>query len=175
VVIDGCGALASVFAPYLAGAGVGQLALRGDGATAVADTVASIAPDTVVTMGDEALDGDVVVAADRSLAELDRIAALGVPVVAGGLTPGGGWLVVAAARPPCIACVARQAGVEPAPTAPAAAAGVVGSLLSLAVIKLLLGLGPPTAPRWLLFDAAASTLEPQSFVPARDCRLCAAA
>ncbi|MGH7789955.1 MAG: hypothetical protein ACRERC_24015, partial [Candidatus Binatia bacterium] len=66
------------------------------------------------------------------------------------------------------------AGVETRPAAPAAAAGVVGSLLALAVIKHLLGLGAASQPRWLLFDAAASTLEPQAYVRVPGCPVCAA-
>ncbi|MGH7788387.1 MAG: hypothetical protein ACRERC_16075, partial [Candidatus Binatia bacterium] len=107
---DGGGPLAAVLAPYLAGAGVGRLTLHGAGTAAVVDAVAGLAPDThVTTLAVGVADAEIVVAADLALDDLDRVATLGVPVIAGGLTPGGGWLVVAAARPPCVACVARLA------------------------------------------------------------------
>lgn len=180
VALDGCGALAAVLAPYLAGAGVGRLTVHGPGAATIAQSIAGLAPDTVAEVVERSVarvEADVVVATDLPLADFDRVASLGAPVVAGGLTPRGGWLVVAAARPPCVACVARRAGVGPAPAAPAApgtTAGVVAGMLSLAVLKLLLGLGGTGEPRWLLFDAAASTVEPQSFVPLPACPVCAA-
>ena len=54
-------------------------------------------------------------------------------------------------------------------------AGVIGSLTSLAVLKLVLGLASPPTPVWLHFDAVRSTLTEHPIEPAADCPACAAA
>lgn len=52
-------------------------------------------------------------------------------------------------------------------------AGVVGSLLSIAVLKLCLGLGARAAPIWLQFEAGRSTLTEHPLVRVVDCPVCA--
>ena len=118
---------------------------------------------------------EVLVACDVPLAELEGAAASGSPVVAGGVDENGGWLVVGGPPDICVVCAARAAGSRrdtrcDAPPTPAA--GVVASLMSLAVLKLGLGLGEPARRIWLQFDARQTTLTEQPLSRAADCPVC---
>jgi adenylyltransferase/sulfurtransferase len=70
---------------------------------------------------------------------------------------------------------ALQSSKLPHSTLSSATAGVVGSLMSLAVLKLLLGLHHLAGREWLQFDAVGSTLTAHPIVRAAECPRCAAA
>jgi molybdopterin-synthase adenylyltransferase len=204
VALAGEGELAAITALYLVGAGVGRFTLHGS--HSLCGELRDLNPEAHVTPASGALgsvDVDVLVACDRTLAEIDRAALSGRPIVAGGVSPHSGWLVVAQPRVTCASCAARQAvrgatGARPStssgrtesissggsssvrpelvegpPPLASATAGVVGALMSLAVVKLLLGLDQPSGGEWLQFDAVGSTLTAHSIVRAADCPRCA--
>ncbi len=180
VAVAGDGDLAEVVALSLAGAGIGRVALHGVEREGLRSDLVDLNPDVQVILQGGVLgsvSADVLVACDVALAELDRAAASGRPLVAGGVEEGCGWVVVAIAPDVCASCAARAFGVsELAPalsTAPTT--GVIGSLMSLAVLKLRLGLDAPARRVWLRFDAAQSTLTEHPLARAADCPTCAAA
>jgi molybdopterin/thiamine biosynthesis adenylyltransferase len=186
VALAGRGGLLDIVALYLAGAGIGRLALRD--APSLRAALVALNPDVRVVSAETPLggvDADVLVACDAPRAELDGAAAAGRPLVAGGVDAQRGWFVVADRPGHCAGCAARQAegATRPAAEAPrgappaglSPAAGVVGSLMALAVLKLRLGIGAPSRPLWMCVDAADATLSEHALVPAADCPRCAAA
>lgn len=180
VAVAGDGVLAEIVALYLAGAGIGRIVLCGAGRESLRIDLADLNPDVRVALAAADLDSaasDIVVACDAPLAQLDAAARPGRPLVAGGADNEGGWLVVSDAADICASCAGRRATV-PAGTAcragPMPAAGIVGSLLSIAVLKQRLGLGAPARPVWLQFDARRSMLSEHPIERLPDCPVCAA-
>ena len=185
VAIIGAGGVLEIVALYLAGAGIGRIALRST--ERVRRAVAALDPEVRVVPADATLrgiDADVLVACDAPPAELADAAASARPLVAGGAGAQRGWLVVADQPGICASCAARQAtGAQPVGASPHAAdaaglspaAGVVGSLMAIAVLKLRLGLAAPARPVWRRFDAADASLTEHAIVPGADCPVCAAA
>jgi molybdopterin-synthase adenylyltransferase len=180
VALAGEGELAAITALYLVAAGVGRIVLHGQHRSLSAE-LGDLNPDVLLTLASGVLgsvDADVLIACDVLLAEIYAAAAAGRPLVAGGINAHGGWFVVADAPVICASCAARQAigfGVLPHSTILSSTAGVVGSLMSIAVLKLLLGLHQPSGREWLQFDTAGSTLTPHSIARAADCPVCAVA
>jgi molybdopterin/thiamine biosynthesis adenylyltransferase len=177
IALAGEGELATITALYLTGAGVGRIALHGS--HQLRGELSDLNPDVEISLTSRALgsvDVDVLIACDAPLAGIDAAAATRRPLVAAGSTTNGGWLVVANGSVTCASCAARQSGSKlPHSTLSSATAGVVGALMSLAVVKLLLGLHQPSGREWLQFDAVGSTLTAHPIVRAADCPLCAAA
>jgi adenylyltransferase/sulfurtransferase len=206
VAIAGSGELAAIAALYLAGAGIGSMALHGTTSDLRPD-LSNLSPDVQVTLPPGRLGSvgaDVLVACNAILAEIDGAATSGRSLVAGGTESHRGWVVVADSPDTCASCVARGFGVrELAPalgwegsgrsdaartTAPgperqrleklgiaalqSPAIGVIGSLMSLAVLKLLLEIGEPARPVWLEFDGAGATLTEHPIERAPDCPAC---
>jgi hypothetical protein len=168
VAVVGDGALAEVVALYLAGAGVGRMILHGIDRDGLRAAVLDLNPDVAVSSGDLG-DVDLVVVCDGTLLQIDLVAAARRPVIAGG----DGWLVVATDPSICAGCAARAAMVGAAPPAlDSPARGVIGSLMSLAALKFLVGIGEPPRRVWLQFDALQSTLTEQSFEVTPDCASC---
>jgi hypothetical protein len=178
---------------YLAGAGIGSIALHG-ASNALRDQLVALNPDVIVTLADGRLGNvpaDVLIACDAGLADIDNAAASRCPVVAGGVDGDRGWFVVCNGPDTCASCAARygvrelapalgwagSGGREAAPPPPTpkrqqAAALQIGSLIALAVVKLRLGLGEP-AGYWR-FDGHESMLVER--LPERfpGCPVCAA-
>jgi molybdopterin-synthase adenylyltransferase len=180
VAVAGDGALAEIVALYLAGAGIGRIALPGAGREAWRADIVDLNPDVRVAPAADGLgstDADVVVACDVPLAELDGAARSGRPLVAGGVDDDGGWLVVSDTPDICASCAGRAATARRAtacrpPAMPTA--GVVGSLMSIAVLKHRLGLGESARRVWLQFDARRSMLSERPIARVPDCPACAA-
>jgi hypothetical protein len=107
VLILGGGPLAEMAALYLAGAGIGRIALL-QAAGTLADAVGDLNPDVAIAHG-AAVDAtyDVVVACDAEPA-LIASAATGRTVIAAGLNDAGGWLVVGEPGGACASCVAHR-------------------------------------------------------------------
>ena len=207
VALAGNGELAAVTALYLAGAGIGSMALHGSTSDLHA-ALRDLAPDLRVTgvpglLG--SVSADVLVACNMPLPEIDHAVTAGGQLVAGGTESHRGWLVVAHGPDTCASCGARGFGVRelapalgwegsgrsdaartadaPGPERPcleqlgiaalqSPVIGVIGSLMSLAVLKLLLELGEPARPVWLEFDAARATLTEHRIERAPDCPAC---
>lgn len=182
IAVAGSGALAETAVLYLAGAGTGRIALYGADRRALRAQLLDLNPELQVTVspdgfGDAA--ADVLVACDLALPELDRAAASRRAIVAGGSDGDGGWIAVAGPDS-CASCAARswvprspaRQGGDAGALLPTAA--VVGSLMSLAALKLLLGLGEARARTWLQFEALRSTLTEHPLERAADCPRCAA-
>lgn len=180
VAVAGNGALAEIVALYLAGAGIGRIALPGAGREPLQADILDLNPDVSVALAVDDLgsvEADILVACDVGLADLERAARSGRPVVAGGVDDDGGWLVVSDTPDICASCAGRAATARRgtacrAPTVPAA--GVVGSLMSIAVLKLRLGLGEPARRVWVQFDVRESMLSEHPIERAPDCPVCAA-
>lgn len=175
VAVAGDSEFAAITALYLAGAGIGRVVVHGR--NEASGELSDLNPDVQVTLASGALgsvDADVLIACDAPLAEIDAAAAAGRPLVAGGINRHGGWLVVADAPVTCASCAARQNESElPHSTLLSPTAGVVGSLVAIAVLKLCLGLDAWAQPVWLQFDAVRSTLTEHPLVHAVDCPVCA--
>jgi adenylyltransferase/sulfurtransferase len=182
VAIDGCGPGLSIAAQYLAGAGIGRIVVHGAERDPLLEALRAVDPalrlwsSTAPLGGAEGAPPDALVAVDLPLAELDRVARGGPPLIAGGTGGPRGWLVVAERRDACASCAARAAGTGGAagPLA-SSAAGVIGSLVALETLTLLLGLRPPTGASWQRFDAERSTLETVRLVRRDSCPACATA
>src|SRR5262245_29954543 len=104
IALAGGGALADVAALYLAGAGVGRIALHGVDRAALRARLLDLNPDLDVTEASDAFGdcaADVLVACDIAPAQLVRAAASRRPIVAGGAGGPHGWLVVAADAQTC--------------------------------------------------------------------------
>lgn len=173
VLLLGGGPLAEMAALYLAGAGIGRIALF-QATDSLADAVRDLNPDVAVEHG-AAVDAtyDVVVACDAEPAAIAR-AATGRTIIAAGLSDAGGWLVIAAPGGACASCVAlRHAGQQHAacPELVSVAAGVLGSLITLEVLKRRLGRGSPPAGE-LHFDVVQSTLSEHPIAHHADCAVC---
>jgi molybdopterin/thiamine biosynthesis adenylyltransferase len=171
---------AATAALYLAGAGVGRIEVypglteSAAAATALARAMLALNPEVRVkasrlpdSTSERWICGhDAVVCASDS-AILERAVAAdpgGHRLIAGGVTAAGGWLWVGRgnqAPNPCALCAERDAlAGSPAendgPLA-SAAAGVIGSLLSLAALKTVLGLGDEPSG-WWQYDAGTQAL-----------------
>ncbi len=199
VALAGDRALLEIAALSLAGAGIGRIILHDE--PRLLDELIDVHPEMQaesVSSELASVAADVLVACDTAVAEVDRAAAARRPLVAGGLVADGGWFVVADHPDACASCVAREAtarGVRElapalgwdgeantAPLAPtpkrrqAAAlhtdAGIVGSLMSLAVTKLCLGLDTGPRATWLQFDRSELMLSAHRVTPAPDCPVC---
>jgi molybdopterin/thiamine biosynthesis adenylyltransferase len=171
IAVAGDGPLAEIAALYLAGAGVGSIALHGADREPLRAQLLDLDPDVRVSLPAGALggvDADVLVACDAALAEIDRAAAARRPIVAGGSD---GWMVVADRAEICTSCAARSRAPSPRMEE---GAGVIGALISLAVLKLLVGIGDPPRRVWLQFDPVRSTLTEHPLEPISDCPRCAA-
>jgi adenylyltransferase/sulfurtransferase len=168
VAIDGGGPALTIAAQYLAGAGIGRLVVHGPDRGPLVDALTALDPDVQLRSSAAPLEADradgtltdALVAVDLPLAELDRVARSGPPLIAGGTDGPRGWLVVAEPGAACASCAARTIGRGGAagPLA-SSAAGVIGSLVALETLKLLLGLRPRTGATWQRFDAERSTLD----------------
>lgn len=176
IALAGDGALAELAALYLAGAGIGRITLHGGASERLRAQLLDLTSDTLVDIAAGALgsaDGDLLVACDLTVAAIDRAAAGRRALVAGG---SGGWLVVADGSS-CAGCAARAARrrvAAPASLLAGPTVGVVGALISLAVLKRLLGLGAPAPNAWLQFDPQRSTLTQSPLTRDDECPLCAA-
>lgn len=178
VTLVGAGDLAGVAARYLAGAGIGTLLLDPAGAAAFAADLRQLNPEVVVGADAAPARSAVIVAADLPNAVLEATAREArtrtVPLIAAALGHGGGWLFAPAAVSDCAACAA-DAVAHRAPSPPTAvdvaAAGVLGSLLALAVIERVLGLAS-SAPTLRWFTCATSLLTPLSYARRGDCPVC---
>lgn len=189
VALGGRGPTLEIAALYLAGSGVGRIALHGR-ADRLAAALIELNPEVRITVHTEAPgvhrgDGphafcDVLIGADLPLADLDCAAAARRPLIAGGSDGPRGWLVVGESGGVCASCAARSGALRD-PRADAAglhlvsiAAGVIGALLATEALKLLVGLCGGHGPAWLQFDAQTSTLTEVPFTRAADCPVCAA-
>jgi hypothetical protein len=182
--VVGTGALAEYTAEYLAAAGVGRLVLIGAD-DALAALLADLAPDTAVTLArsyDAFERCDEAVLCDVGVDALDTITAHCTATVAGGVDTTGGWFVAAPFGNACVGCATRAASHRSPPPAAAqafgaslanASAGVIGSLLALAVIRRRLGLDAGDHPCWLQFDALTSMLIEQPLGADPACPICA--
>src|SRR5262249_21800883 len=167
-----------------------RIVLHGRDQSGLRAALIDLAPDADVSLsasrfGDVA--ADVLVACGAALDALDAAAAVRRPLVAGGVTGATGWLVVASTPDVCASCAARAAseGEHASPPDPArlSAGGlhkgpvthVIGSLMSLAVLKLRLGLGDAPGGVWLRFAAHDSTLTDHPIARAAQCPACTAA
>src|SRR6185369_8396954 len=83
VAVGGDGALAEVVALYLAGAGVGRIALQGIDREALRAAIMDLNPDVEVRFG-ELGGADLPLLCNGTLAQIDRAAASRRPVIAGG-------------------------------------------------------------------------------------------
>ena len=174
VAVAGHGALAEIVALSLAGAGIGRIALLGAGHETLRADLLDLNPDVRVSDLDS-VEVDILVACDVTLTELERAASSGRPLVAGGIDDEGGWLVVGESSGVCASCAGRAATARRgtacrAPTVPAV--GIVGSLMSIAILKQRLGLGEAARPIWLRFDARRSMLSQHPIEPVPDCPVC---
>ena len=98
VAIAGDGALTETVALYLAGAGIGRIALFGAAAAALRGELLALHPDAQVSAAPGRLaecQADLLVACDLPLAALDAATAAGRPMIAGGAATDRGWLVIA--------------------------------------------------------------------------------
>ena len=178
VAIAGCGPLAATAARYLVGAGIGQLRLDAAAFAELGLELQQLNPDVTVMSGDIDSTTTVAVAADLTLTALDdrarRAREFAIPLIAAG---GGGWLHVPAPDADCAGCAARTVAAVPCNDAIAAlspvATGVLGSLLGLAAIEHILGLGDKDAPLQR-FAAETSLLTPVAWSRAANCRAHAA-
>jgi adenylyltransferase/sulfurtransferase len=178
VALAGSSALAEHTALYLAGAGIGRLAVHARDGAALRAALVDLNPEAQVSAAGErfgAVAADVLVACDVDTTDVDRAAATRRRLVVGRASRRRGWLVVSRGAAACASCAVRA---WPRPDAadhdgPSAAAGVIGSLISLAVVKLLLGIGDPARRDWVEFDAARSTLNARQIARAVDCPACA--
>lgn len=172
VAVAGAGALAAIAGRYLAGAGIGTLRFED---AALGDAARRLNPEVAAGTGGVDATTTVVAAADLAPAALDayarRARRLGVPLIAAGRLPGGGWLHVPVADADCAGCAVRAAaacGPQRAALPVAVATGVLGSLLALATLERILGLasdGPPL--RW--FADETSVLVPATWARAAAC------
>ena len=173
VLILGGGPLAEMAVLYLAGAGIGRIALF-QAAGALADAVRDLNPDVAIEHR-AAVDAtyDIVVACDAEPV-LVASAATGRTIIAAGLNDAGGWLVVGEPGGACASCVAQR-HVEQQYAACAelvsVVAGVLGSLIMLEVLKRRLGRGSPPAGE-LHFDVLQSTLSEHPIARHADCAVC---
>lgn len=177
VALAGDTALAQQAALYLAGAGVGSLLLHG-GARHLRAALVDLNPDIRVVepgdiFGNAAV--DLQVACDVSIADVDRANASGTALVVGQAGSDGGELVAGSNGRPCASCAVRawpRRHVTPGETS-SIGAGVVGALLSLAVLTHLLGLADLSArDGWLQFDPMRSTLAEHAIVRSAHCPAC---
>jgi adenylyltransferase/sulfurtransferase len=176
VAIAGDSALTETVALYLAGAGIGRIALFGATAAALRGELLALHPDAQVSAAHGSLaecEADLLVACDLPLAALDAATANGRPVIAGGAASDRGWLVIAVTPEICGSCAARAAGGRDAAVGGLTpAAGVIGSLMSLGALKARLGLGAPTERTWFEFDARRAMLSEHRFDRTTDCPVC---
>ena len=172
VAVGGDGALAEVVALYLAGAGVGRIALQGIDREALRAAIMDLNPDVEVRFG-ELGGADLLLLCNGTLAQIDGAAASRRPAIAGG----DGWLVVASNASICVSCGARaaiaSAAVASTSDLDSPARGVIGSLMALAAVKFLVGIGDPPRHAWLRFDPPRSALTEHPFERAADCPTCA--
>jgi molybdopterin-synthase adenylyltransferase len=178
VALAGRGTLAETAALYIAGAGVGRMLLHGDDRERLCGALCDLGPTTDVASAEGCLGSatvDLLVGGDAAPQDLDHAAASRLPLLAAGSEGAGGWLLDSAAGA-CAGCASRAAHLgAPATPLDAPAAGVLGSLLALAVLQRLLDLSPATSVGWLRFDARRSTLDAEPLPPAADCPACGAA
>jgi adenylyltransferase/sulfurtransferase len=178
--VIGTGEAARAAASYLAGAGVGRVDLfpgRSESAEAAREIgrqalrlnpevrveVQSL-PAEPCTDGWTGRYGAVVCASDSATLRAVAAGRRRGTLVAGGPVGSCGWLWIARGqRPgdPCAACAERDALADPSAVGKSAlassVAGVVGSLLSLAALKLLLGIGVEPPGFWL-YDGQSESL-----------------
>jgi molybdopterin/thiamine biosynthesis adenylyltransferase len=179
VALAGSGALAEHAALYLTGAGIGRLALHAPDGAALRAALVDLNPEAEVVLAREpfgAVAADVLVACNAGIAELDR-AATRRPLIVGQANRARGWLVVSRDAAACARCAVRAWPRADAADrgGPSPAAGVIGSLVSLAALKLLLGIGDPARREWVEFDAARSIMSAHPITRAADCPACAGA
>ena len=160
VALGGRGPTLEIAALYLAGSGVGRIALHGP-ANRLAAAVIERHPEVRISAHAEApgvhgrddadASCDVLIGADLSLADLDRAAAARRPLIAGGTDGPRGWLVVGESGGVCASCAARsralrdpraaaddRAGLRPAPTRHTPATGLHLVSIAAGVIGALL-------------------------------------
>lgn len=179
IAIGGGGALTEIAALYLAGAGIGRITLHGTDRQALRVQLLDLHPEVEVSLPHGPLgsvDAAVLVACDYELAEIDVAVASRRPIVAGGSD---GWMVVASSAEICASCAARSRvhgamPFEPAHPNASPTAGVIGSLMSLAVLKLLVGIGDPLRRVWWQFDPVRSMLTEHPLERVTDCPGCTA-
>lgn len=149
VCLRGGGPLLDTAARYLAGAGIGALRLDDPRLVAV---LRALNDDVDVHAG--GVDGATAVIATGL--DVDALAACsaaaragGAPLIAAGLSGSGGWLLQGNGCPACAAHAAAERTPYRAALAPVAA-GVLGALAALAVLRRVLGRAVDGAPlAWL--------------------------
>jgi len=169
----GRSALAATAARYLAGAGVGRVAVQDD---ALASELRALNPEIAVALAPDGGGAPIVVAADCARATLLALADTPPAVlVAAGTTPSGGWLHVATAGSGCAACAASAAPARADDRATAAiAASALGALAATEALTRALGRPGTTAGGILVYDAAAATLVLHPLARPPACPACAA-
>jgi adenylyltransferase/sulfurtransferase len=173
VAVVGDGALAEVVALYLAGAGVGRIALQGIDREALHAAIMDLNPDVAASLSAGAFgEADLLMVCNATLAQLDHSAAARRPVIAGGDR----WLVVASNASVCAGCAARAVSAVDAPPSEldSPVYGVIGSLMALAALKFLVGIAEPPRRAWQEFDPLRSALTEHRFERAADCPSCPA-
>ena len=198
VAIVGTGEPTATAALYLAAAGLGRLDLyhapdeSAQPLACLGDDLADLNPDVRLAVsplpaGDGSpfswlLPYDAVIAdgaCEETLVLLNQAtAAQHRPLVAGGVRGSLGWLSVTnGPGTACGLCAGRSAwaaaGELCATPLEPTVAGVIGSLQTLELLKLRLGVGTLRSGTWLQFDAATSSLEERAIVAYDDCPVCA--
>lgn len=177
--VIGQGPLVEVVALALAGAGIGHLILEAS-ARELPNALADVWPEIDVRVADGggiAMPCDVVVACEPAPDAVDRItAAMPHLLVAGGAHPAGGWMVAAASGSACAGCSVRAAraarGGSGHPALAGAAAGVIGSLMALAVLTRHLDPPRSASGGWLQFTLAPPAVTEHPVLAQPDCPRC---
>ena len=190
IAIVGSNGLSTAAAMYLAGAGVGRLALS---TPAPLSAIDGLNPDCRITAlpalltragADAVARCDTVLMCGPAFESWQMLNAAGVaqrtPIVWGATARARGCVAVLAGRgtePSCHACVQTQAaqllsGGDACDRLADATAAFVGTLLATEALKILIGLDAAPAASFLTYDAGAGVIDEVAFSRDARCRVC---